>query len=107
MIVTMIISTLESTIGSDLYVNSIWDAGYLNDYPMKEFLEDQMAFDGAVVSYSFVTPNMIRALSGCDPFDNQQAGGTSFFNQDGTYISGVPANYLETINTKYFVPSTI
>ena len=108
----MIISQLESTVGADLYATSIASkANYIDEGPLIQFLEEQKAKDGAVESYSFATTEINELFRRVAPNSNAvqriYIGSACGYNQVRTKLYGLQRNYLQVVNSEYYMPREI
>lgn len=54
----MINQTLQSLFAADLYATTVMSSYYLNEQRISEFLDVQKSIDGAVLSYSYASPEL-------------------------------------------------
>lgn len=107
----LIVSQLESTIGSDLYASTTPSPSYLDEGTLIGFLEEQKKIDGAVISYAFAS-NELSALSNrIAPTSNYRTrfyfGSSSGYNQVKVRVYSVDENYLRVVNSEYYMPREV
>jgi len=108
----LIISQLESTIGTDLYAASLLSkTTYLDEGPISQFLQIQKEQDGAVQSYSFASAELGDLLKQLAPNTNNvrqpYIGPACGYNQVKVNVFGLQENYLQVVNTDYYMPAEI
>ena len=107
LISTLIAKTAESLIGADLSATGYFGASLLDEIPIQQFLEGQMAEEGQpVFGYAFGTvPSSFWLSNGGD--------GKPYILDNSRYahypisVYGVPANYLNVTDVEFYVPTDI
>ena len=106
----LIISQLESAVGADIYATTISSPSYIDQVSLSEFLDSQR-YDGAVQNFSFASTNMGSFLKSIAPNQNSillpYIGSACGYNQVKTSIYAVQENFLDIVNTNYYMPREI
>lgn len=101
--------------GSDLYVDAIqaYDGAFLNETVLSEFLEAQIAFDGAISSYGYISVQMsdLTTLVTKDSYydaseKSQRLGDLTGYNLININVMSVPEEYLDIVDDNYYFPNT-
>lgn len=95
----LIKSTLEQSVGTDLLAASLDYRGlnvFIDEGPIKEFLEQQRDLDGAVVDFTFTTFNLEAVFGKINPGHKTGTKISDFggYKQYNVRINGIEENYL-------------
>ena len=89
--------------GSDIAVVSFAWEWMLNEDALREFLEDNQGFGGAVSSFSFGTQPIERS----DIMDKSRMSSIVDFPRVSQPLHAIDANWLDTAYLKYFIPTEV
>ena len=102
---TLISKTAKVYCGADIQANN--PNGYLNEIPIANFLDTQVAAEGQpVVDYAFKTVRLSEFYEAAmyENFDSGDLDNLSDYTSLSTKIFGVPENYMNVIYNEYYVP---
>ena len=90
----LILSTMESTVGTDLYgvvIDSVNLGEFIDEGPIDKFLQEQHDIDGAVSKWSFASPSLKNVLRKFDPIELRETYFSDFsgYKQVKTNIHGI------------------
>jgi len=109
----LIESEVESMFGADVYVTSSYGSSsnpvFIDEGPIRSFLQDQKDFDGSVDGWSFVSAGFgvfTRVMMDSDSYFLNINDITGYYSAEETNLYSVPENYLSTINSEFYFPSS-
>jgi hypothetical protein len=111
------VSEVESKFGADIYITTTKGIGgpadalpvFLNEGPLKEFLQAQQDTDGAVLGWSFISAefsDFTKVTTGSENYYLNINDVTSYYGPGKTLLYSVPENYLSTVNPDNYYPSS-
>ena len=103
---------VETTFGADLF-GYVYDETalitFLDEIPISEYLKDQQDQDGAVLEWSFSSPDMKSLLRKINPevFENTAISDFSGYKTVETNVYSIQSNFLRTVMPEYYMPTQI
>jgi hypothetical protein len=105
----LVTSQLVGVLGSDVYITSLLSPkNFLDERALIKFLEEQRSINGTVTSYGFVTSEMTDILNKIGTGKARfHLGSASGFNEAEVRLYGMQENYLQIVNSDYYMPNEI
>jgi len=99
----LIVSQLETAVGSDLYgvvINSRSLPNFIDEGKITQFLQEQKELDGAVVGWTFASPSLkyfLQKING-GSYVNTRFSDSTGYKSVNSNIYAVQPNFLDAVN---------